>query len=112
MKTFVNTTQKKTILAIVTGLALAMGSSAYAQGVEVKATWREDWIAPTGYVARDWKAGETLPAEYLDGRFTVVWNTRNLPFPGEDRMWVRVGKDALLVHTSGRIDLVIKHFYF
>jgi Ni/Co efflux regulator RcnB len=74
--------------------------------------WREDWIAPPGYVERDWKTGETLPAEYLDGRFTIEWNHRKLPFPGQERLWVRVGKDALLVHESGRIDLVIDNFYF
>lgn len=37
MKTLVNDTQKKTILSIVTGLALAIASPAFAQGVEVQA---------------------------------------------------------------------------
>jgi hypothetical protein len=74
--------------------------------------WREDWIAPAGYVDRQWQVGETLPATFLDGRYTIEWNKRKLPFPGEDRLWVRVGKDALLVHDSGRIDLVIDRFYF
>ena len=37
MKTLVNDTQKKTILSIVTGLALAIASPAFALGVEVQA---------------------------------------------------------------------------
>jgi Ni/Co efflux regulator RcnB len=74
--------------------------------------WREDWIAPPGYEPHKWRVGETVPAVYLDGRFTIQWNKRKLPAPGEDRQWVRVGKDALLVDKSGRIDVVINGFYF
>ena len=74
--------------------------------------WREDWIAPPGFAARAWTPGETVPSQYLDGRFTIQWNLRRLPFPGEERQWVRVGKDALLVDKSGRVDLVIERFYF
>jgi len=74
--------------------------------------WREDWIAPAGYVERPWQVGETLPPAFLDGRYTIEWNERKLPFPGEERLWVRVGKDAMLVDRSGRIDLVIEKFYF
>ena len=91
---------------------LVASTGTYVYGGKRYRRWREDWIAPTGYVARDWTAGETLPAEYLDGRYTIEWNKRKLPFPGEERLWVRVGKDALLVDKSGRIDLVIEKFYF
>ena len=87
-------------------------SGSYTYGGKRYRRWREDWIAPPGYVERVWQPGETLPPEYLDGRFTIEWNLRKLPGPGEDRLWVRYGKDALLVHRSGRIDLVIRGFYF
>ena len=84
----------------------------YVYGRKHYRRWREDWIAPPGYVEREWKVGETLTGEYLDGRYTIEWNKRKLPFPGEERLWVRVGKDALLVDRTGRIDLVIEKFYF
>ena len=84
----------------------------YVYGGKRYRRWRESWIAPPGYVDRQWQVGETLPPVFLDGRFTIEWNARRLPAPGEERMWVRVGQDALLVHTSGRIDLVIDGFYF
>jgi Ni/Co efflux regulator RcnB len=90
--------------------ASSTGSYSYA-GKRYR-RWREDWIAPPDYVERQWAVGETLPAEYLDGRFTIVWNLRKLPFPGEGRLWVRVGKDALLVEKTGRVNLVIDNFYF
>ncbi len=96
----------------VTNPIMVASTGTYLYGGKRYRRWREDWIAPPGYVERDWKAGETLPKEYLDGRFTIELNRRKLPFPGEDRLWVRVGKDALLVHSSGRIDLVIDRFYF
>jgi hypothetical protein len=91
---------------------LVASTGTYVYGRKRYRRWREDWIAPAGYVDRQWQAGETLPAEFLDGRYTIEWNKRKLPFPGEERLWVRVGKDALLVDKSGRIDLVIDRFYF
>jgi hypothetical protein len=88
------------------------GSGTYVYAGKHYRRWREDWIAPPGYAPHDWRVGESVPAIYLDGRFTIQWNRRKLPAPGEDRQWIRVGKDALLVGKAGRVDLVIKGFYF
>ena len=91
---------------------LVASTGSYIYGGKHYRRWREDWLAPAGYVDRQWQAGETLPGAFLDGRYTIAWNERKLPFPGEERLWVRVGKDALLVDRSGRVDLVIDKFYF
>lgn len=87
-------------------------TGSYEYGGKHYRRWREAWLAPPGYVEREWQVGESVPAVFLDGRFTIVWNKRKLPYPGEERLWVRVGKDALLVDRSGRVDLAIRKFYF
>jgi Ni/Co efflux regulator RcnB len=68
-------------------------------------------VAPVGYQPHDWQVGEVLPKTYLDGSFDIMWNARRLPRPGDNRRWVRVGKDALLAEDTGRVDLVVRRFY-
>lgn len=84
----------------------------YEYGGRYYRRWREDWLAPVGYVDREWQVGEELPPAFLTGSYRIAWNMRRLPRPGDDREWVRVGTDAVLVETGGRIDLVIRRFYW
>jgi Ni/Co efflux regulator RcnB len=91
---------------------ISNASRYYEYGGRYYHRWREDWLPPQGYVDRQWQVGETLPPAFLNGSYRIIWNMRNLPRPGDDRQWVRAGKDAVLVEASGRIDLVIRNFYW
>ena len=85
----------------------------YEYGGRYHRRWREDWLPPQGYVEREWQVGDTLPPAFLNGTYRVEWNTHDLPRPGDARQWVRVGRDVALVETAnGRVDLVIRRFYW